>query len=91
MDKKEKEHPMFFMPMPMSGGSDPLDNYIKYQEFFEKMKKDSEEKKKRTKPEPKKYSFLETLTIATYLGPAIGIGYLYSVGWALKYVETLFK
>jgi hypothetical protein len=93
MAKKEEEQEMFMMPIPMSmGGNDPLETYMKYQKFFEEMKKDeSEKKKKSSKPEPKKYSFLETLTIATYLGPAIGIGYLYGVGWALKYVETLFK
>lgn len=93
MAKKEEEQPMFMMPVPMSmGGNDPLDTYMKYKEFFEKMKKDSdEEKKKKSKPEAVKFSFFETLGFAVMFGPIIGFGYLYAVKYALQTVEMWFK
>lgn len=89
MAKKEEEHKMFYPYYPPQG-DDLITNYIRFQQFLDeqKKKKDTEAKKK---PEPIKFSFLETFGLAVMFGPAIGFGYLYAVKYALHTVDMWFK
>ena len=97
--KKEEEvmYPYAYPPMmypPGGGGEDPLIQYQRYADFFSKMAKDAEEKKKndtKKKPEPRKFTFLETFGMTVMFGPVIGFTYLYAVKYTLIQVEQWFK
>ena len=101
MAKKKEEEVMYpyatFPPMmypPGGGGEDPLIMYQRYRDYFDKMAKEAEEKKKndvKKKPEPRKFTFLETFAMAIMFGPFAGLLYLYSIKYALMQVELWFK
>lgn len=92
--KEEKEQPMFSFPMmmmPSQGGSD-IEAYLRVQKMLEdEKKKIDEEKKKKAKPEPIKFSFLETFGFAIAFGPLIGFGYYVFLKYAFHKVELLFQ
>ena len=97
MKEKEKHmwYPPYPMPYPAMGGSeDPLITYQRYRDYFDKMAKDAEEKKKndsKKKSEPRKFTFLETFGLCVFFGPILGFSYLFLVKAALIQVELWFK
>lgn len=96
MVKKKEENIMFPYPYPYFppsiNGEDPIATYQKVHEFLEKLKKENEENaKKKKKPEPRKFTFLETFGMCIFFGPILGFGYLYMVKAALIQVELWFK
>lgn len=96
MKKKENDmwYPPYPMPYPTGNNEDPLIMYQRYRDFFDKMAKETEEKKKndsKKKPEPRKFTFLETFGLCVFLGPILGFSYLFLVKAALIQVELWFK
>lgn len=93
---KNKENNMWYPPYPMYPpsipGEDPITTYQKVHEFLEKLKKENEENaKKKKKPEPRKFTFLETFGLCVFFGPILGFSYLFLVKAALIQVELWFK
>jgi hypothetical protein len=86
--------PYGYPPIQIPPTDNPIDTWIKVNTFLEGLKKENETKekeKKSKKPDPRKFSFMETAFMCMFFGPALGFGYLYAIKFLLFEVDKLIK